>query len=293
MRRDTLSTGRWWLTGLGLSVLFPVAAAAWASAADRSARVRAPETRAHRKQPKGLAVRIVYDNYPFDKKLQTAWGFACVVTGLEKAILFDTGGDGRILLANMRACGMEPGEIDAVVLSHIHGDHTGGLGAFLEANSRVTVYVPKVFPEGVKREVRKMGASVVETDAPSKICSGARTTGVLDGGIPEQELYLKGPRGLIVITGCAHPGIVEIVKAAKAHAGTRPDTVMGGFHMAGVSQSKVQSVIQAFKDMGVAQVAPSHCSGDGTRKQMKEAFGEGYLPAGAGARFTFESGAEP
>ena len=152
MRRDTLSTGRWWLTGLGLSVLFPVAAAAWASAADRSARVRAPETRAHRKQPKGLAVRIVYDNYPFDKKLQTAWGFACVVTGLEKAILFDTGGDGRILLANMRACGMEPGEIDAVVLSHIHGDHTGGLGAFLEANSRVTVYVPKVFPEGVKRE---------------------------------------------------------------------------------------------------------------------------------------------
>ncbi|MFO8014026.1 MAG: MBL fold metallo-hydrolase, partial [Phycisphaerae bacterium] len=87
-----------------------------------------------------------------------------------------------------RTC-CEPKSIDAVVLSHIHYDHTAGLGGFLEANPRVSVYLPKVFPEGFKREVRGAGATVVETDQPRQICKGAWTTGVLDGGIPEQGLY--------------------------------------------------------------------------------------------------------
>ena len=290
MRCETLSVGRWWPTALAVLLVIAAAVAAWAFAADPDSPVQSPEKTVHRKQSEGLAVRIVYDNNPFDKRLTTAWGFGCVVTGLEKTILFDTGGDGRILLANMRACGIEPGEIDAVVLSHNHYDHTGGLGAFLEANSRVSVYLPKAFPEGFKRQVRGVGATVVETDEPHKICEGAWTTGVLAGGIPEQGLYLKGQQGLVVITGCAHPGIVEMVEAAKAHAGTRPDTVMGGFHMSGVSQRDVQGVIETFKDMGVAHVAPTHCSGDETRRWMKEAFGEGYRSAGAGARLTFQPG---
>jgi len=292
MRCHTLWTERWRLTRLAVLLVLPATAAAWASAADRNAAVQALETTAHRTQREGLAVQIVYDNNAFDKRLKTAWGFACVVTGVEKTVLFDTGGDGRILLANMKACGIDPKAIDTVVLSHIHYDHTGGLRAFLEANSRVTVYLPKVFPEGFKREARKAGAKVVETDEPHKICKGAWTTGVLDGGIPEQGLYLKGPQGLVVITGCAHPGIVDIVKAAKAHAGTRPDTVMGGFHMGGASPREVHRVIEAFQALGVTHVAPSHCSGDATRRRMKEAFGKGYLPAGAGARIIFEPEAD-
>jgi len=293
MRRETDSTDWRWLTASGLLMLILLAAGAWVSASNPKVVVTSSEKAADPKQREELAVRIVYDNYTFDKKLQTAWGFACVVTGLEETILFDTGGDGAILLANMRACGIEPGEIDAVVLSHGHHDHVGGLGALLEANGRVAVYLPKVFPDGFKREVRNRAASVIETDGPRKVCTGAWTTGVLDGGIPEQGLYLVGSRGLVVITGCAHPGIVDIVKAAKAHARIRPDTVMGGFHMAGASRRDMQGVIEAFKAMGVAHVAPSHCSGDETRREMKAAFGDGYLPAGAGACFTFESGAKP
>ncbi len=76
-------------------------------------------------------ITIVYDNNLPDKRLQTAWGFACVIEGLAETILFDTGGNGKLLLSNMAAAGFNPEQIDSIVLSHIHADHTGGLHAFL------------------------------------------------------------------------------------------------------------------------------------------------------------------
>ena len=101
-----------------------------------------------------IVLQIVYDNNPHDDRLQTEWGFGCVITGCEKTILFDTGGEGDVLLSNMRICGIDPSRIDAVVLSHIHGDHTGGLDEFLQVNPDVEVYLPKVFPVEFKAQVR-------------------------------------------------------------------------------------------------------------------------------------------
>jgi len=92
----------------------------------------------------------------------------------------------------------------------------------------------------------------------------------------------------VVISGCGHRGIVEIVRAAKGHARVWADTVVGGFHMAGASRRDIGSVIAAFKEMGVSRIAPARCSGDESRRTMEQAFGEGYLPAGAGARFSSE-----
>jgi len=65
---------------------------------------------------------IVYDNNPFDHSLRTAWGFSCLIRLPDKTILFDTGGDGSTLLHNMKQLQINPEEIDAIVLSHIHGD---------------------------------------------------------------------------------------------------------------------------------------------------------------------------
>ncbi|HHE48055.1 MAG TPA: MBL fold metallo-hydrolase, partial [Candidatus Acetothermia bacterium] len=90
---------------------------------------------------------ILYDNYPFCPGLRTAWGFSCLVELGEQTILFDTGGSADILLSNMRALGIDPGRIQKVVLSHIHGDHVGGLFGLLEENNAVTVYLPACFPK--------------------------------------------------------------------------------------------------------------------------------------------------
>ncbi len=66
---------------------------------------------------------VVYNNVPLKAGLQTAWGFACLVELPDRTVLFDTGGNGSVLLSNMKAMGFSPEEVDAVVLSHLHGDH--------------------------------------------------------------------------------------------------------------------------------------------------------------------------
>ena len=94
-----------------------------------------------------ITITVVYDNETLVNDLVPSWGFSCLVQGLEKTILFDTGGDGEILLANMEQLGLDPQTVQVIVLSHLHGDHTGGLTDFLRVNPRVTVYLLDVFPD--------------------------------------------------------------------------------------------------------------------------------------------------
>jgi len=229
-----------------------------------------------------LALTIVYDNYPGRPGLRTAWGFSCLVELGEQAILFDTGGSADILLSNMRALGIDPGRIQKVVLSHIHGDHVGGLFGLLELNSAVAVYLPASFPKEFKDRVRRCGAQVVEVQQAMKIGEGVYSTGELGTWIKEQTLVMEGPEGLVVVTGCAHPGIVEIVQRAKEIGKERVHLVVGGFHMAGMPEARVWAVIESLRRLGVARVAPCHCSGDLARRLFREAWGDGFYPAGVG-----------
>jgi len=92
----------------------------------------------------------VYDNYQVDQELKTAWGFAAIIKAPQELILFDTGGNSEILLFNIKKLGIDPSSIKKVVISHIHGDHLGGLECFLEKNSNVTVFIPSSFPKSIK-----------------------------------------------------------------------------------------------------------------------------------------------
>ena len=240
------------------------------------------------KENQPVVITIVYDNVPVDKELKTAWGFACVVEGFSETILFDTGGEGELLLANMAKAGFKPAEIQSIVLSHFHRDHTGGLDAFLKVHNKVKVFVPKAFPADFREQVGRSGAEVVQTEGPCKVCDGAWTTGVLDRGIAEQGLCLKTSEGLVVVTGCAHPGIVNMAKAASEHAKKPVWTVLGGFHMSRASPDEIAAVIRDLREMGVKQAGPSHCSGNKIRELMKEAFGPLYLDSGLGARIRFD-----
>lgn len=253
-----------------------------------------------------MCITVVYDNNPYKHGLETAWGFSAFITGPEKSILFDSGRD-RSLLNNMEKLAIDPDSIDIVVLSHIHPDHTGGLGSLLEKNPNVTVYLPESFPKKFKDNVQDSGAKVVEVEKSMKICENVYSTGQLGRWIREQSLIVRTEAGLIVMAGCAHPGILKIVNPVRSsrQRGTGAECltsngvntakdlvkddillVMGGFHLEWASRGKIEKIIFAFKQWHVRYVGPCHCTGGKARGLFEKHFGENYINAGAGKVIT-------
>jgi 7,8-dihydropterin-6-yl-methyl-4-(beta-D-ribofuranosyl)aminobenzene 5'-phosphate synthase len=236
-----------------------------------------------------LRLTVIYDNYPHVEGLRTEWGFSCLVEGAEKLILFDTGGEAPVLLANMDSLSIDPREIDIVVLSHIHEDHTGGLWDFLAVNPDVTVYMPQSFPEDFKKRVTDAGAEAIAVKDPVEICQNAYSVGELGGWIKEQSLALRTNEGVVVITGCAHPGIVPIVERAGEILDDQVLLAMGGFHLLRTGGGDIGDVISDLQELGVAYTAPSHCTGDGARHLFQESFEANYIEMGVGARLAGSS----
>jgi 7,8-dihydropterin-6-yl-methyl-4-(beta-D-ribofuranosyl)aminobenzene 5'-phosphate synthase len=181
----------------------------------------------------------------------------------------------------MAALGLDPQTIESVVLSHIHGDHTGGLGSLLDAGGAPVVYVPAAFPESFKRDVRAR-TDLVEVTEPVEVSPGIYTTGQVGSRIVEQALVVQTGSGWVVVTGCAHPGVVQMVRRAKQITDGEVALVMGGFHLGGASQGEVERIIAAFREMGVRQVAPCHCTGDRARRMFANAYGADCTLVGAG-----------
>ena len=231
--------------------------------------------------PQTMSLTIVYDNNAYDPRLGTEWGFACWLQYGDTVLLFDTGGDGVLLLKNMQTLGLDPQAIDLVVLSHIHGDHTGGMEALLSTGAQPEVYVPVTFPTSYKEQLRQR-VTVHEVSAPQQILPGLYSTGKMGTSIPEQGLLLRTARGLVVITGCAHPGIAEMVGRAKELLPDNIRLVLGGFHLGEASLDRVQRICETFRELGVQQVAPCHCTGEQAMRVIAEEFGDDYIPVGVG-----------
>jgi len=225
---------------------------------------------------------ILYDNNPYDYRLKSSWGFSCLIELWEKTILFDAGGDGEILLYNMRVLNKDPKIIDMVVLSHIHGDHTGGLWSLLRERSPLKVYIPASFPKEFEQRVKKYGGEVVRVDASLEIDRGVYSTGEMDHGIKEQSLVIKTSKGMILITGCAHPGIVEIIQKAKTIAKEDMYMVIGGWHLSSAGEREIKGIIDTFLRMGIQRVAPCHCTGDRAMGIFKREYRENFIKAGVG-----------
>ncbi|MFO7944314.1 MAG: MBL fold metallo-hydrolase [Anaerolineales bacterium] len=232
-------------------------------------------------EPPGFTIKILCDNYPYRKDLKTDWGFAALVEYKEETVLFDTGASGSLLLTNMKEMGIDPQDIDKVVLSHAHGDHIGGLQAILDGGGRPVVYLLPSFSASYKEGLRKT-VKVVEVKPEQKLFERIYTTGEIHGPPPEQSLILDTTHGLVVITGCAHPGVVTVVSWAKNHFREIPTLVMGGFHLFNRSEAHVQWVLDEFQRLGVERVAPCHCSGVRTREMFAREYSGRYLEVGAG-----------
>ena len=208
-----------------------------------------------------MKVTIVYDNEVRSQGVKPGWGFSAVIeAGHTPAILFDTGADSPTLLHNMEELGINAKRIGIIVISHAHGDHTGGLPGILEINKEAEVYVPASFRGTIA------GRKVTTVTKPLEISEEVFSTGELKG--IEQSLAIKTSKGILVIVGCSHPGVEEIIDAASRFGEVYG--VIGGFH--------------GFHDFsrlsGLSLIVPCHCTQ--YKSEMLELFPQQSVRCGAG-----------
>jgi 7,8-dihydropterin-6-yl-methyl-4-(beta-D-ribofuranosyl)aminobenzene 5'-phosphate synthase len=226
-------------------------------------------------------ITVIYDNVPYNKRLKTDWGFAALVEYHGQSVLFDTGANGETLLANMHTLEIDPAGIRQVVLSHVHSDHSGGLLTFLGVSSKPPVYLLTALGPAFLGRVRTR-TETIEATSGMEIAPGMFTTGEVAGGVPEQALVIRTQQGLVVITGCAHPGVVRMVQAAMALSGEPVYMVIGGFHLYDSSTVEISAVLTVLRHLGVRKVAPSHCTGAAAISMFAHEYGEDFIPSGAG-----------
>lgn len=233
-----------------------------------------------------LRLTILFDNTTIDSRLRADWGFAALVEYGGHTLLFDTGADGAILLANMRQLDVKPRSIEAIILSHEHYDHTGGLQALLDTGIRPAIYAPSAFSNTFKKQVRTRTKLVEVTDA-LMIFPGMYLTRPI-GPIVEQALALKTPDGTVIITGCAHPGVVNMVRQAQEVVPGKVSLLAGGFHLLEIAdKDKLQSIIAELRQLGVERVLPTHCTGTMAISLFRTEFGKNCLDGGAGRTIVF------
>ena len=227
---------------------------------------------------------IIYDNTAI-QGFQSRWGFACLV---DQRILFDTGEKSASLFYNMDQLNVDVDKIEAVVISHDHWDHTGGLWHLLKKRKGLTVYVCPGFSEGFKERVIELEGTLIRYDTFQEIDANISVTGEIPGeykgsSMPVQALMVKPERGITVITGCSHPGIVIMIQKVKEILPKqRISTVFGGFHLMDKNNKTIESIVVSLKDMGVENVGPTHCTGQEAQRIYKESYRDHFLTITAG-----------
>ena len=229
-----------------------------------------------------IKITILYDNYVNLDETQADWGFSCLIENTENTILFDTGTNPDILIKNANILNKDLSQIDIVVISHNHLDHTGGLFKVLEQANNTKVYLPYSTSNEYLQKVEKTGALSFSKKNSLQICKNCYLTGELGDEIKEQSLIIDTKNGLVVITGCSHPGIVNIVETAKDKFGKEVFMVLGGFHLLNHSNEMISEIITELKKLGVKKCGATHCSGEEAIQLFKTSFGESFFQMGTG-----------
>ena len=297
---------------------------------------------------KSLKVRILSTMLADDDGFGE-WGFAALVEAGGHRILFDTGAHPDTVLRNLKALKVDIADIEEVILSHHHLDHTAGLVTLRNELARVNpkalsvAYAAKgIFysrpaldlsnanakPQEGNRMIatraayEKAGGRIVELDGPRQIhpgiwltgpvprkypernWGGARRIRMADGSdvednLPEdQTLVVETEKGLVIVAGCSHAGIVNILDYArlKIRKDAPIHAIIGGFHLYAASEATLVFTAQKFREFGLRLLLGAHCTGIEAVFRLRELAGMNRQTAAVGALgggFDLDTGLNP
>ena len=271
---------------------------------------------------KKVQVKVLLENTKNsdNPNLESKHGLSFLVTATiddkTVTVMMDTGPSPEALLNNVEVLGVDLKDVDAVVLSHGHYDHTGGLLDALKGIEKRVLVIghPLLFDPKLKvmPNLKSIGAPFNRSDVecagglpvlatnPVKVAEGVTTTGEVprttsfekvkgfwtvnnssfknDVMIDDQALVLDVEnKGLVVISGCAHSGIINTIQYAQKIMQTQKVYgVMGGFHLMSSDSKTVQATVDALKGFDPEIVAPCHCTGKKATKKIQQAFKDSF-----------------
>ncbi|MCK5071976.1 MAG: MBL fold metallo-hydrolase [Bacteriovoracaceae bacterium] len=271
-----------------------------------------------------LVLNILVDNYAGKTQL-AEWGWAVHISWKNKEFLFDTGRTGDVLLSNAKELGVGLGGLEGIILSHGHYDHADGIKHVLEESGCQKIYGhPEIFSNkysvhkngkkfsGMKIQRRELeenlGVDLKLHEGIFEIHDGMFMTGevpfedfdipaefqiktqngfVQDTFMDDNSLVFRTSKGLVILLGCAHRGVMNIVEYARSKFNEPVRAVVGGMHLFDADEVKIGKIINYFKKLDLEIIAPGHCTGMGPTMKLKESFPNKCLPAFSGAKFEF------
>jgi len=227
----------------------------------------------------------IVDNYKKSDNYKTDWGFSVGITTDHYNIIFDTGNDPEVLKHNMRELDLDlkNRNIDLLFISHNHTDHTGGLNYFLDNYYLKNIAVPYDIDQEIFKNISKLdNTRIMDIKSPTTLDLNIHTTGAMGEEIKEQALVIETKKGLILLVGCSHPGISEIIEYVEKTFNDRIHLLIGGFHFYKLYEEKLDKEINYLLNSDIDHIAPTHCTGDRARKILKEKLGDKFVDFGVG-----------
>ena len=271
-----------------------------------------------------LSLTIITDNKSSRSDLKSEHGFSLWIEADEKNILFDTGQSG-IFLENAQTLDIDLKKMDLLVLSHGHYDHTGGVAETLTRHPRIPVYChPGIFiprysrkpdgeiaPIGLSRRsadtLWKKLDSLKWTNTPVFISEDIGITGPIPRECPFEDtggaffldpgalvsdpinddlaIWFRTAKGILVVTGCCHSGIINTLSCISELTGNAPlHSIIGGFHLLNSTKERIDATFDYLTTKNPDRIIPCHCTGDHVIEHLKKRFRETCIPGEVGTR---------